>query len=77
MVRGVRLRTVVGPRPGEGCMRASVCFVLICAMSAANAWGQATAQIHGTVQDMSGAAVAGATVKSMQTDTGVSRVVRV
>ena len=42
-------------------------------MSAAMAWGQATAQIHGVVQDMSGAAVAGATVKATQTETGLTR----
>jgi Carboxypeptidase regulatory-like domain len=35
--------------------------------------GQATTQIHGTVQDSSGAAVAAATVKATQTETGVSR----
>jgi hypothetical protein len=38
-------------------------------------WGQAqnTAQIQGTVQDAQGAAVAGAEIKAIQTDTGVTR----
>ncbi len=38
------------------------------------AWGQATAQIHGTVlQDASGSAVPGAEIKATQTETGISR----
>ena len=37
------------------------------------AWGQATAQIHGTVQDASGSAVPGAEIKATQTETGLSR----
>jgi Carboxypeptidase regulatory-like domain len=52
-----------------------VVFILLCAMTAAPAWGQATAQIHGTVQDSSGAEVPGATVSATQTDTGVTRTV--
>src|SRR5258708_20367556 len=47
-------------------------FVLV-VFSAVAAWGQATAQIHGVVQDMSGAAVAGASVKATQTETGLTR----
>src|SRR4051794_23176724 len=39
------------------------------------AWAQATAQIHGTVQDSSGAAVAGAEVKATQNETAASRTV--
>ncbi len=39
------------------------------------AWAQATAQIHGTVQDSSGAAVAGAEVKATQTETAAMRTV--
>jgi hypothetical protein len=42
-------------------------------MSAAIAWGQATAQMHGTVQDSSGSAVPGADVKATQTGTGTVR----
>ncbi|MEQ1884870.1 MAG: carboxypeptidase-like regulatory domain-containing protein [Bryobacteraceae bacterium] len=44
---------------------------LLCA--AASVWAQGTAQIHGTVQDSSGAAVPGAEVKAVQTDTGATR----
>src|SRR5262249_51179237 len=36
-------------------------------------WAQATAQIHGTVQDSSGSAVPGAEIKATQTETGISR----
>jgi hypothetical protein len=39
------------------------------------AWGQATSQIQGTVQDQTGAAVPGADVKATQTDTGQVRTV--
>jgi hypothetical protein len=42
-------------------------------LSCASAWAQATAQMHGTVQDGTGAAVPGAEVKATQTDTGISR----
>jgi Carboxypeptidase regulatory-like domain len=49
--------------------------LLLFALSAAAAWGQATAQIHGVVQDMSGAAIGGATVKATQTETGINRTV--
>jgi hypothetical protein len=42
-------------------------------MFSAAAWSQSTAQIHGTVQDSSGGAVAGVEVKATQTETGLSR----
>jgi hypothetical protein len=45
------------------------------AMGAQLAFAQATVEIHGTVQDASGAAVPGATVKATQTDTGIARTV--
>ena len=54
-------------------MKGLASFAILCAMSAVIAWGQATAQIHGVVQDMSGAAVAGASVKATQTETGLTR----
>ena len=44
-------------------------------MTTAVAFGQATAQIHGVVQDMSGAAIAGASVKATQTETDFNRTV--
>ncbi|MDP9114659.1 MAG: carboxypeptidase-like regulatory domain-containing protein, partial [Acidobacteriota bacterium] len=48
--------------------------LLVCAwMIPAVMWGQATAQLHGVVQDMTGAAVPGAVVKATQTDTGIER----
>ena len=48
---------------------------LLLTLTAAAVWAQATAQIHGVVQDPSGAAIPGAMVKATQTDTGVSRTV--
>jgi len=54
-------------------MKRVVVLLFATIVISAVAWGQATAQIHGTVEDMSGAAVAGASVKATQTDTGVSR----
>ncbi len=48
---------------------------ILAAFAAAAAWAQATAQIHGTVQDTSGAVIADAMVKATQTDTGISRTV--
>src|ERR1700683_4459109 len=50
-------------------------IALLCALTAAAIWAQATAQIHGVVQDMSGAAIPGAMVKATQTETGISRTV--
>lgn len=44
-------------------------------MIPAAVWGQATAQMHGVVQDMSGAAIPGAMVKATQTETGITRTV--
>ena len=43
------------------------------ACSCAMVWAQGTAQIHGTIQDGTGAAIPGAEVKAIQTDTGLTR----
>ena len=58
-------------------MRTLLGITFCCLLTSAAAWAQggATAQIHGTVQDASGAAVPGAEVKATQTDTGVIRTV--
>src|ERR1700687_1993829 len=56
-------------------MKTLLSITLLAFLTSALAWGQATAQIHGTVQDSTGAAVPGATVKATQTDTGISRTV--
>jgi len=56
-------------------MRLPIFIVLSGLLSATLAWGQATAQIHGVVQDTSGAAVPMAMVKATQTETGLSRTV--
>ena len=42
-------------------------------MTCANVWGQATAQISGTVKDQSGAVLPGVEVTATQTDTGITR----
>lgn len=56
-------------------MKTNLTAVLFSLCASASLWAQATAQMHGTVQDTSGAAVSGAEVKATQTDTGVSRTV--
>ncbi len=53
-------------------------FLSVCVLAffgAVAVWGQATAQVHGVIQDMSGAALPGAMVKATQTETGISRTV--
>jgi hypothetical protein len=56
-------------------MKVLTSVILFCGVGSALAWGQATAQIHGVVQDSSGAAIPGATVKASQTETGIVRTV--
>jgi len=56
-------------------MKLSISITFLAALCSALAFGQATAQIHGVVQDMSGAAIPGAMVKATQTETGISRTV--
>src|SRR5215468_4338148 len=53
----------------------SIARVSLIISLAAAAWAQAvsTAQIQGTVQDATGAAVPGAEIKATQTETGISR----
>ena len=54
------------------------CFAgaaLFCLLSSSLAWAQATAQIHGVVQDGSGAAIPAASVKALQIETGLVRTV--
>ena len=54
-------------------MRTLIRITLVCLFACAAAWAQSTAQIHGTIQDSTGAAVPGAEVKATQTATGVTR----
>ena len=56
-------------------MKKCLGILLLAAFSAVVVWGQATAQIHGVVQDQSGAAIPGAMVKATQTETGIARTV--
>ena len=53
-------------------LRSSICAVLFVCLSAIG-WSQALTQIQGNVQDSSGAAVSGASLKATQTSTGVTR----
>src|SRR5262245_9125064 len=46
---------------------------LMCAFAAVTLWGQATAQISGTVKDQSGAVLPGVEITATQTQTGVAR----
>src|SRR4029077_2394651 len=48
-------------------------LLLVSLFACALAWGQATAQIHGTVRDQSGAVLPGVEITATQTDTGISR----
>lgn len=56
-------------------MKAARCAILLGCVGSIAVWGQSTAQIHGTIQDPSGAAIPGAEVKAIQTETAASRVV--
>src|SRR3989441_4883112 len=47
--------------------------LLILVLGAGAAWGQATAQISGTVRDPSGAVLPGVEITATQTDTGIAR----
>src|SRR5438105_9896613 len=47
--------------------------LVICVLTCASLFGQATAQISGTVRDQSGAVLPGVEVTATQTDTGISR----
>ena len=54
-------------------VKSLVSLVLVFFMACANIWAQATAQIHGRVQDASGSVVPGAEVRATQTETNVVR----
>ena len=54
-------------------MKIFITLALSLALASVEAFAQATAQIHGTVQDMSGAAIPGANVKATQAETGLAR----
>lgn len=54
-------------------MKVLFCTCIVALLTCASVWAQATAQIHGTVQDASGSAVPGADVKATQTQTGAVR----
>ena len=47
--------------------------LIVCVLGSRVAWGQATAQISGTVRDSSGAVLPGVEITATQTDTGIAR----
>src|SRR5262245_7692914 len=49
------------------------CALFVCTLGCASVWGQATAQINGTVSDPSGALIPGVEVTATQTATGFRR----
>src|SRR5262245_55730730 len=53
--------------------RLTIAALMICALSSASVWAQATAQISGTVKDQTGAVLPGVEVAVTQTDTGIAR----
>src|SRR5262245_58402354 len=54
-------------------VRYLLCALFVCTLSCATVWGQATAQINGTVSDPSGALIPGVEVTATQTATGFRR----
>src|SRR2546422_10494201 len=60
-----------GPMKREAISSTTV--LLFAALSCASVWGQATAQIGGTVRDQSGAVLPGVEVTATQTETGITR----
>ena len=63
-------------KEGRFQVKGFACITLVFLLACAVVWAQAsTAQIHGVVQDSSGAAVPGAEVKAIQTETGATRTV--
>ena len=47
--------------------------LIVCVLTSAVVWGQATAQISGTVHDASGAVLPGVEITATQTETGIAR----
>ena len=47
--------------------------LVVCVLATGVAWGQATAQISGTVRDPSGAVLPGVEITATQTETGIAR----
>ncbi|MBI3856412.1 MAG: carboxypeptidase regulatory-like domain-containing protein [Planctomycetes bacterium] len=47
--------------------------MVVCVLASGTAWGQATAQVSGTVRDSSGAVLPGVEITATQTETGIAR----
>ena len=54
-------------------MKSAFRLLALLSWACAVTWAQGTAQIHGTIQDATGAAVPGAEVKAIQIETGLTR----
>ena len=55
-------------------MKTLLSILFLCLATGAVVYAQSTAQIHGSVQDSSGAAVPGAEVRATQTETNTTRI---
>jgi hypothetical protein len=51
----------------------TICVLMILVLSCGAVWGQATAQISGTVRDQSGVVLPGVEITATQTETGITR----
>src|SRR2546423_13731483 len=71
------LQTISFELLGEGRMRGWLMglstVLVVCVLATDVAWGQATAQISGTVRDPSGAVLPGVEITATQTETGIAR----
>src|SRR5947208_501634 len=57
----------------KGFVMALSAVLVVCVLATGIVWGQATAQISGTVRDPSGAVLPGVEITATQTDTGIVR----
>src|SRR5438105_6059221 len=57
----------------KGLVMALSAVLVVCVLATGVAWGQATAQISGTVRDPSGAVLPGVEITATQTETGIAR----
>ena len=57
----------------KGLVIGSSTVLVVCVLISGVAWGQATAQISGTIHDASGAVLPGVEITATQTETGIAR----
>src|SRR5438552_8278218 len=64
---------LLGERRMRGWLMGLSTVLVVCVLATGVAWGQATAQISGTVRDPSGAVLPGVEITATQTETGIAR----